>query len=149
MVKFYQKRLHQNAILKKLIIICLVKDMENINKEEFFEYLLQGRERRLDELKENIYVYKTSGFNIGQSDIWSDVSNWLQSKNSSNNAAQKIYEEKFLQVFNDLLKSVDLDDFLKSKGYNAQEKPILESLLRLQLLSQPIAIMLNDHLKTS
>jgi len=126
--------------------------MENI-KEEFMKYLLQEEKSRLAKLSKTIYVYKSSQFYIGQSDIWVDVSDWLDKKNNPNNAAQDIYEEKFLKVFYSLLESADLDifldNFIKSNGYDKRDKSSIKLWLPLKLLNQPLAMMLNNHLSTS
>jgi hypothetical protein len=128
--------------------------MENINKEEFIEYLLQGRKARLNNLKQQINNFKRVG-GITQSEIWPHVDIWSNIRNSSDSAdekiypAKKIYEQKFLEVLWDLLELVLDDNFFKSKGYKIEQKAMIRSVLMVQLLNKPIAIMLNKHLKTS
>jgi len=118
--------------------------MIDINKEEFVNYILQGRKERLKNLSEKISTLRIRLGGISQSDIWSTVKS-----NSDNN---QIYKRGFLPVFDSLLETV-LDNYLKSidDDDNAEEtKPILrppgiKKKLRGELLNQPIAEMFNTY----
>jgi hypothetical protein len=125
--------------------------MENINREKFIKYLFENRGKRLNKLKTTIMELSKMG--IKQDLIWEDVDSLVKSKNSSNNAAQIIYEEKFNKVFDNLLEPVMglpeaiLDNFLKLQGCPTEEKDMAKSRLKMELRNEPLTTLLNDYLK--